>query len=322
MVKLILSNFQSPGDIIMLTCAIRDLHNMYPGEYLTDVRTSCDTIFENNPYITMLDENDPDVITIPMHYPMIHKSNEGPYHFTMAFTEYLAEQLGRPIDYGKCKGDIYISDKEKSWFSQIREITGKDIPYWIIVAGGKEDCTIKWWEVERYQKVVDHFAGKITFVQVGAEDHHHPRLSGVLDLRGKTDFRQLIRLVYHSYGIVCPVTCLMHLAAAVPVRDDFPRKNRSCVVIAGGREPARWEAYTSHAYLHTCGMLPCCDNGGCWKSRIEPLEDGDQKDDDCCLFPVTAQFGNVLPKCMDMISAEDVIRYIELYDLKKEVELE
>ena len=29
--KLILRNFQSPGDIVMLTAAVRDLHRAYPG---------------------------------------------------------------------------------------------------------------------------------------------------------------------------------------------------------------------------------------------------------------------------------------------------
>ena len=39
--KLILRNFQSPGDIVMLTGAVRDLHRAHPGEFQIDVRTSC-----------------------------------------------------------------------------------------------------------------------------------------------------------------------------------------------------------------------------------------------------------------------------------------
>ena len=37
--KLILRNSQSPGDIVMLTAAVRDLHACRPGQFLTDVRT-------------------------------------------------------------------------------------------------------------------------------------------------------------------------------------------------------------------------------------------------------------------------------------------
>ena len=47
--RLILRNFQSPGDIVMLTAAVRDLHLTYPGEFVTDVRTSCPELWESNP---------------------------------------------------------------------------------------------------------------------------------------------------------------------------------------------------------------------------------------------------------------------------------
>ena len=39
--KLIFRNFQSPGDIVMLTAAVRDLHKCYPGRFVTDVLTPC-----------------------------------------------------------------------------------------------------------------------------------------------------------------------------------------------------------------------------------------------------------------------------------------
>ena len=173
----------------------------------------------------------------------------------------------------------------------------------------------------------------------------------MLDLRGKTDLRQLVRLVHHAQGVLCPVTLHMHLAAAVPVRAGMPR-NRPCVVVAGGREPSQWEAYPHHQCIHTNGALPCCDNGGYWKSRVVPLGDGDAKDapDKLCVdvvepatgrrqagaawagegarspkpstdpirqaqglghhSPITSAF---LPRCLDLITAEEVCRRIELY---------
>ena len=143
------------------------------------------------------------------------------------------------------------------------------------------------------------------------------------------------------------MTLLMHLAAAVEVPGEMENgiwkmpKNRPCVVVAGGREPAQWEAYPHHQYLHTNGALRCCDNGGCWKSRVVPLGDGDAKDeaenlcvdvvhqwDPALSFTRTAtgpgpahaavdapwrELTDFLPHCMDMISEEDVIRRIELY---------
>ncbi len=62
--RLILKNGYSPGDVVMLTAAVRDLHYWYPGQYLTDVRTHCPELWENNPYITPLDEGDPGVEVI------------------------------------------------------------------------------------------------------------------------------------------------------------------------------------------------------------------------------------------------------------------
>jgi len=65
--------------------------------------------------------------------------------------------------------------------------------------------------------------------------------------------------------------------------------------------------------LHTAAALPCCDNGGCWKSRTEPLGDGDEKDTDLCLRPVATPTGRKIPRCLDMISASNVIDAIERY---------
>lgn len=307
--KFILKNLLSPGDIVTLTAAVRDLHKCYPGQFITDVRTPCPHLWENNPYTTPLDEKAPDVEVIDCYYPLIHQSNQAPYHFIHGFIHYLNERLNLAIRATAFKGDIHISPLEKSWMSQVHEILGEDIPFWIIVAGGKYDFTAKWWAPARYQEVVDYFQGKILFVQVGSKEHNHAPLEGVLDLRGKTDLRQLVRLVYHAQGVLCPVTSLMHLAAAIEVKGGVP-KNRPCVVVAGGREPSHWAAYPHHQYIHTNGALRCCDNGGCWKSRVVPLGDGDEKDrpQNLCVDVVGS-----LPRCLDMITAETVIKRAELY---------
>src|SRR5439155_26233650 len=128
------------------------------------------------------------------------------------------------------------------------ELTRRDIPFWIVAGGGKYDITIKWWSTERYQQVIDHFRERIVFVQVGENGHHHPKLQNVVDLRGQTSIRELIRLVYHAQGCLCPVTALMHLASAVETKPGSP-PNRPCIVIAGGREPWNWEAYPHHQFL-------------------------------------------------------------------------
>ncbi len=307
MKKLILRNFQSPGDILMLTAAVRDLHVCYPGRFLTDVRTPCPDLWQHNPHLTPLREDEPGVEVIDCHYPLIDRINDVPYHFLHGFIEYLNDVLGLQIKPTRFKGDVHLADEERRFFETVVAARGEVPHYWLFASGGKYDYTIKWWSPARYEQVIEHFQGRIDFVQVGEADHHHPALRGAIDLRGQTTLRQLLRLMHHAQGAVSAVSLLMHLAAAVETKPGAPQ-NRPCVVIAGGREPPHFTFYPHHQYLHTVGALRCCDQGGCWKSRVKPLGDGDSKDQELCVDVV-----GELPRCMHMITADEVIRRIESY---------
>ena len=310
--KLILTNRQSPGDIVMLTAAVRDLHKSHPGRFATDVRTTAPELWAHNPYITKLDAKDPDVETIKCQYPLISRSNQSPYHFIHGFRKDLAGKLGVRIPQGAFHGDVHLSAEESGWMGQVEE-GGHRGDFWIIVAGGKFDFTAKWWSPQYYQEVVDRLRGRVRFVQCGESKHWHPPLEGVINLVGKTDIRQFVRLMYHAAGVVCPVTLAMHLAAAVPVPPGRP-KRRPCVVIAGGREPTHWEAYPHHQFLHTVGALACCETGGCWRSRCQTVGDGSPKDTKkLCEQPVELGGGVRIPKCMFMIKPADVVRAVEVY---------
>jgi len=139
-----------------------------------------------------------------------------------------------------------------------------------------------------------------------------------INLVGKTNLRQLIRLVYHSIGTLGGVSLLMHLTAAVESKHGL--LSRPGVIVAGGREPSIWESYNGQKFIDMNGCLPCCDLGGCWRSRCQKVFDGDEKDDDdkLCLYPVEIDFdfkGNKMriPKCLNIIKPLDVIRAIEMY---------
>jgi len=290
----------------MLTAAVRDLHRLYPGEFITDVRTPCPDLWLHNPFITPLKESDPDVEFIECHYPLIQQSNQQGLHFIHGFQRFLSERLDIRLAPTLFGGDIHLAGEERRLPFQLDEFNCNNLPVWIVCAGGKYDFTIKWWHRRRYQAVVDHFKDQVFFVQVGEKGHYHPRLKNVHDLRGKTSLRELIRLTHHADGVLCGVTLHMHLAAAVPLKDG--QFSRPAVVVAGGREAPHWEAYPTHQFLHTVGMLPCCAAGGCWRSRTVPLGDGDEKDDPKSLCRDVVRG---LPRCMDMISKEAVIRKIE-----------
>lgn len=308
--RLILRNNQSPGDVTMLTAAVRDLHASYPGQFETDVRGECPDLWLHNPYLTPLSEEDPTVRVIHCRYPIINHSNQRPYHFLHGFIHFLNRELRLGMRLRAIKGDIHLSEEEQQMPSAVADILGRDLPFWIVAAGGKTDYTVKWWNTERFQAVVDALRGRVLFVQVGLEEHHHPSLRHVMDLRGRTTLRELVRLIYHAQGVLSPVTAAMHLAAAVPVKAGAP-KLRPCVVVAGGREPPHWESYPNHQFIHTVGMLTCCETGGCWRKRTVPLNDGDKRDlpENLCLQMVDGP----LPRCMAMITPDEVVRRIEGY---------
>lgn len=306
--KLILHCGLSPGDIVVMTAAVRELHHQYPGRFVTDVRTPCPEIWEGNPHVTPLADGDADAEAIRCQYPLIHESGRRPVHFLEGFCDDLARQLNlptlRPTEF---RGDIYLSPDERQWIGQVQEITGRPTRYWLVNAGTKPDYTTKGWPWEHYQRVVNDLRGRVQFVQVGAVEHNHQPLQGAIDLRGKTTLRQLIRLTHHADGVLTGVSLPMHLAAAVP-RQAHVAGLRPCVVVAGGREPAHWEQYPGHQYLHTIGALSCCADNGCWRSRVVPLGDGDDKDRSLCDQP---QAGH--PRCMWLITPADVVRAIERY---------
>lgn len=304
--KLILACGLSPGDVVTMTAAVRELHKRHRGKFKTDVRTFHPDIWKHNPYVQPIADDDPAAERIAMEYPLVHSSNQRPFHFLEGYCQWLADKLGlgelRPTEF---KGDVWLSEDERAKPPQVQ---GR---YWLVNAGGKTDFTCKLWPY--YQQVVDALRDRVKFVQIGAADpgHLHPPLDGVIDLRGKTTSRELILLVHHAAGVLTPVSYPMHLAAAVPRRSDQPGL-RPCVVVAGGREPAHWEQYPGHAFLDTIGRLPCCDRGGCWRSRVVAI-DGTEKPDGLCERPSEGPDG-VFPECMRMVTAADVVREIERFE--------
>lgn len=305
--KLILRTPLPPGDVCTLTAAVESLHRTYPGEYITDVRTHHAAIWEHNPHVTPIDDDDPEVVSIDMHYPAINTSNQQPVTFVRAYTDYLAEQIGRPLQPVN-RPAIYVSDEERTWLNQVAETFGHHGPFWIVSAGTKSDYTLKQWPVEYWHELVRLTRDRILWVQVGAEADRHPRIEGTLDLRGRTDLRQLIRLVYHCRGGVGPVTLLQHLCAAF---------GRPYVCLVGGREPAQWVQYPQQITLHTVGTLPCCRDGACWKSRPVPAGDGSDKDRSLCERP-RVDFVRPVGECMARITPELVARHVLTIDAAME----
>lgn len=307
--KLILTCFLSPGDLLTMTAAIHALHQTYPGMYLTDIKTSCDEIFSNNPDIQPIEYHDSEATIIEMHYPSIDRSNQHSTQFIRGYTDYLAERLQVKIDFQTNRPMLYFSDEEL-------KNAPLQSPYWIINAGGKRDYTCKQWPVEYYQDVVNKTKDSIQWVQIGENHQNHHTLDNVVNLIGKTSFRELMVLALHSSGAIGPVTALMHLMAGV---------EKPYICINGGREPIPWIQYQLQHTLHTIGLMDCCATGACWKSRVVelPLSAMHPFDDaklnvSLCKYPIL-DFVEPVAKCMARIQPSEVISILNRHIVNTDV---
>jgi len=312
--RIIIHDGLSPGDITVLTGALKALHDQYPGRFLTDVRTPCPALWENNPRVTPMQDGEGRHINacydadraFPQRpvYATINACNERPIHMLEAYCEGLAHALELPrlTPSNWLQPSITLSDDEKRWISQVQEITGKPNRFWIVNSGIKRDYTAKRWN--GFQEVVDRTKERVTWVQVGSLEHDHRPMEGVIDLLGKTDLRQLVRLVYHAEGMLCGVTALAHLAHWIERGPASPFR-RHAVIIGGGREPPHWFAYPGQHVVHTIGEFDCCAQGGCWKSRVEALPEFPEKNDSLCVHSRGNQ-----GLCMESIRPADVAQLV------------
>lgn len=298
---LLLKTNLSPGDVCTLTVAVESLHRNYPGEYKTYVECSLPQAFEANPNVHIGEPEEEEYETIEMEYPTIHLSDDISHSFIYGYLDFLANKLRKRITPFFNAPYIPLSDEEKEWMGTIEERVGKKVPYWLVNSGVKRDFTCKQWPLEYYQEVVDKTRGSVQWIQIGAMEHNHRPLKHVINLVGQTDHRELMRLVYHSEGGLGPVTYLQHLCAAY-------KKPYFC--IAGGREASTWIQYPFQHTFHSVGTLPCCKEGGCWKSRVVPLlaydKDTDDSNSRICERPLFS-FESPIPECMGKIVPEAVI---------------
>jgi len=323
--KLLIRNSQSPGDVVVLSAMIRDLHKCHPGLFETAVSTSdgAEHVFYENPHVPaifMKRRSPPtDYTQFVAHYPLIRSSNQQRKHFLWGFIEDINKRMHLNVRLTKFRPDLYLSPAEQASppFPQ---------PYWVFLSGGKSDFKTKIWDQTYWQEVIWRTADRIKWIQCGGGSsnhiHHTPKDGVFANIVAQTKLRDFIKLIYHAEGVACVVTAAMHIAAAF---------NKPCVVIAGGREPWWWEAYThenrlvnmrvgdptwkppvnddfvAHKFLHTIGQLSCCQAHGCWKKKVTDGRMGDR-----CQYPVN-QNGMSIPKCKAMITPDMVVGAIDDY---------
>lgn len=317
--KILLRHHLSVGDCLILSSFVRDLALTYPNDFEISVSTSCNSLFKNNPYvkdILPLSEEYEGYEVIRIGYTTaINNVGRLKQHFCTGFHRHFEELTGIHVPVLYPKPDYHLSEEEKSPLISNR--------YWLIMAGNKTDFQTKAWNYKSMQALVNVLRGfGLRFVQTGAVlpynpekkiNHFHPLLENALCLINRTTLRDLGRLVYFADGIINPITCTVHFAAAL---------DKPCVVIGGGREHVEWISYTPgpgkfgnelredikvpHRFLHTVSLLDCCNHGGCWRSNVIGT------DKHTCKYPLEIS-GQYVPKCMDMIKTEHIVEAVMSY---------
>ena len=123
---LLVRNRQSPGDIVMLTAAaVRDLHAQHPGRFVTAVDTTAMALWDHNPLALRWDRvaDAGSWEAVECGYPLIARSNTGPWHLIHAFHHFLAERLEVRLEPGAFRGDVHLSPQEKAMPSAVEVAT-------------------------------------------------------------------------------------------------------------------------------------------------------------------------------------------------------
>ena len=313
---ILIEHRRAPGDIVVLSGAIRDLVKANPDKFNITVNTSCPSLWKHNPYVKTIKASSTGHRRIRATYgSFIRTANTERLHFARAFHRNLEKQLQVPCPVLQQYGDLYLDD----WHKENPPMAGR---YWYIIAGGKNDFPVKIWSSLQWQQTINILTEfGVRFVQDGAlhTGHVQPPMQNVLSTISRTNLRDMLWLIYHAEGVICHVTCAMHIAAAF---------NKPCVTIAGGREHWWWEAYSNvaipeqfgeqcapigvpHRFLHTQDLLDCCTGRGCWKNKV--VNNGNHRPDVLCKRPLKDSFGQDVPECMMMIKPEHVVEAVMSY---------
>lgn len=338
--KIILKQFQSPGDVLMMTGLIRRLKEAYP-DIRIRVNTCADDFLINNPYIdehtsaiqlfdtassTPYSQDDDGWVELITHYSdepykkikvnnpwSIHKCGTSKGHFSQGFIGYFNALFNLKLKDTPARPEVYLTKDEK------KPLKGLPKKYWVVVCGGKNDFLRKIYPERLWRELFKLLPG-VKFVQLGikATNHAHPVFEdcpNVINYIDKTSLRQMLTVVHNSQGVISPITQTIVQAAAL---------RKPCIVLAGGGEDYTWQAWkgdkTFH-YLHTLGLLWQHGELPAWmKEYIKPNE---IKHQDCCRFGGCwgGQCSNILSNgeqlCMQLLQPEMIANIVKTYKKEK-----
>jgi ADP-heptose:LPS heptosyltransferase len=285
--KIIFKNRQAFGDILTLTCAVRDFKSAFPNTEIGVISTAMH-IWDHNPHINHQLKDQKYIVEVGPGF-LTNKSNLWNLHMANAFRIDIENKTGLSFPQGSIKPDIWMTQEE---YNRPPLIEG---PYWVFIYGGEPGWPAK--QYHRWQEVINLLKDDIQIVQLGVKNHPYPHLENVVDYIGKTEdrnngIRDLFNIFLHAQGSLGLVSMHMHLSAAF---------NNPCVVVAGAREPAWFTNYFGHQYVQTNGTMFCSEKTACWACKMEG-----------CKNQVEYQ-GKKIPKCVSIIEPEEIAEAVRKY---------
>ena len=304
--KILFTDNHALGDACENLIAIYDYHLSHPENAVCYRGTAQELFFNLNWIDWTIDDKTADRI-VPISMDLIHNSNQNGLHVVRMIEHDISKKLDNCyIRPQALKLPIQFSQEELMDVSVFANC-GLDNtkPYWIVDGGGKRDFFTKHYPHSWYQQIINATRHAITWVQIGLSEHVHKPLENVVNLLDKTrNLRELLKVFYYSKGVLTPISAPLHLAT-MPMHNSS--HVRPCVVIAGGRESPEFSKYPNHYWFSTIGQMPCCRDGGCWKSKTDKSQEKDCKS--LCEYPIKID-GQCVGACMALFSPTDVAKKI------------
>lgn len=157
--------------------------------------------------------------------------------------EQICEFYGAKTEEFQC--ELFITDEEMKFANKLKKDLGQ---YLTIEPHSKLSYTKnRRYSFEKWQKVVNILSSKgVKFVQVGIEDRK--KLENVVDMRGKTSFREAAGIIKNSKLFVSSEGGLVHAANAVRTKS---------VVILTGYQSHKMVAYPQNINIDISSHGPC-----------------------------------------------------------------
>jgi ADP-heptose:LPS heptosyltransferase len=184
----------------------------------------------------------------------IMRNNINKEHLAIVFSKHFESKISYPESL---KPEIYLTEQEKNIFKNSLNLPEK---FAVIHSEGfLNHLPIKEWGKENMQKVVGLTNDIVCWIQVGMKDH--ALLDNVIDLRGRTNFRELAYAISKALFVLSTEGLYNHIAAAF---------NIPSIVVFSGFHYKEIACYSNTIPIISYPLpdcAPCWIIGPCPKSR-------------------------------------------------------